>query len=116
MMANYAFMTGNPIPDVESGHVFYGDNFIQQYPNTEIFTGKTGLKFVNCNLTNCKLPQDAITEGSHPKQRSFCSHVHPRWGLTECQGDCSHVVDTDEIWIDGIVVDTTYYYADTAVV
>lgn len=113
---NYAFMTGNPIPDVGNGYVFYGENFIQQYPNTEIFTGKTDLKFVNCNLTNCKLPQDAITEGSHPKQRSFCSHVHPRWGLTECTEDCEHVVDIDEVIIDEVIISTTYHYADLVVV
>lgn len=115
-MANYTFVTGNQIPDVENGHVFTGDNFIQQYPNTEILTGKTGLKFINCNLTNCSLPPDAITEGSHPKQRSFCSHVHTRWGLTECIENCEHVIDTDEVTIDSVVVDTTYHYADKAVV
>jgi len=114
-MANYAFMTNDPIPDVENGHVFTGDNFIQKEPHTPILTGKTGLKFINCNLTNCSLPGDAITEGSHPKQRSFCSHVHPRWGLTECIEECAHVVDTDEVIIDDIIVDTTYHYADTAV-
>lgn len=113
---NYGFMTGISLPIVENGHIFTGDNFIQQYPNTEIFTGITGLKFVNCNLTNCTLPGDAITDGSHPKQRSFCSHVHPRWGLTECIENCGHVVDIDEVIIDGVAVDTTYHYADTAVV
>lgn len=108
-------MTNNELPTVENGHVFTGDNFIQQYPNTPIFEGITGLKFINCNLTNCSLPGDAITEGSHPKQRNFCSHVHPRWGLTECIENCEHVVDTDEIQIDGITVDTVYYYSDTEV-
>jgi len=115
-MANYAFMTNNPIPNVENGHVFTGDNFIQQYPDTEILVGKTGLKFINCNLTNCSLPSDAITEGAHPKQRSFCSHVHSRWGLTECIENCEHVIDTDEVIIDGVVVDTIYHYADKKVV
>lgn len=115
-MANYAFMTVNTIPDVENGHVFTGDDFIQEVPNTEIFIGKTGLRFINCNLTNCTLPPDAITEGSHPRQRSFCSHVHPRWGLTECIENCEHVIDTDEVTIDDVVIDTTYHYADKAVV
>lgn len=115
MMGNYSFASDNPIPDVANGHVFEGDNFIQQFPNTAIFSGKTGLKFINCNLTNCSLPSDAIVEGTFLKQRSFCSHVHPRWGLTECIEDCEHVVDTDEIIIDGITVDTIYHYADTAV-
>ena len=112
---NYAFMTKNALPDIENGHVFIGDNFIQQEPHTPIFVGKTGLRFINCNLTNCDLPNDVITEGSHPKQRSFCSHVHSRWGLTECVEICEHVTDTDEIYIDGVVVDTIYNYADKAV-
>ena len=115
-MSNYAFMTNNPLPNIKDGHVFTGDNFIQKDPHTSIFTGKAGLKFINCNLTNCKLPEDSTTEGSHPKQRSFCSHVHPRWELTECIENCEHVIDTDEIIIDGIVIDTIYNYADKAVV
>ena len=114
-MSNYAFMTKDPIPDVENGHVFTGDNFIQKEAHTHVFIGKSGLKFINCNLTNCSLPEDAISEGSHPKQRSFCSHVHQRWGLPECPENCEHVVDIDEIIIDGVVVDTIYNYADKAV-
>lgn len=112
---NYAFMTKTPIPDVKNGHVFIGDNFIQKESNTPILTGKTELKFINCNLTNCSLPQDAITEGSHTRQRSFCSHEHPDWGLTECIENCEHVVDTDEIIIDGVVIDTIYHYTDKVV-
>lgn len=112
---NYMFVTRNKIPDVEDGHVFVGDNFIQQYPDTEILVGKTGLKFINCNLTNCDLPDDTITEGSHTKQRSFCSHVHARWGLTECEDGCEHMVDSDEIVIDGVVIDIIRYYRDLVV-
>lgn len=114
-MANYAFMIGRTFPNIQNGHVFTNDNFIQKEPNTKIFAGYTGLKFINCNLTNCTLPGDAITEGSHPKQRSFCSHVHPRWELDECVEECGHVVDTDEIYIDGMLVDKIYSYADKAV-
>lgn len=113
---NYAFMTNNPLPDIENGHVFMGDNFIQKDPHTLIFTDKAGLKFINCNLTNCALPGDVITEGSHPKQRSFCSHVHPKWELNGCVEECEHVVNTDEIYIDGILVDKIYYYEDKAVI
>lgn len=115
-MANYAFMTGRTFPKIQNGHVFTGDNFIQKEPNTEILAGYTGLKFINCNLTNCKLPEDAITEGTNPKQRSFCSHVHERWGLDECVEECEHVVDVDEIYIDGLLVDKIYSYTDKAVV
>ena len=112
---NYAFMTKDPLPNIKNGHLFRGDNFIQQYPHTKIFEGKTGLKFINCNLTNCSLPEDAITEGSHPKRRSFCSHIHTKWGLPECSKNCEHVIDIDEIIIDGVVIDTVYHYADKVV-
>lgn len=112
---NYAFMTGNSLPDVENGHTFTGDNFIRKEPHTPVFVGKTGLIFINCNLTNCSLPGDAITEGSHPKQRSFCSHVHQRWGLTECIENCEHVIDTDDVYIDGVLLEKTYHYADKVV-
>ncbi len=115
-MANYAFMAGRTFPNIQNGHVFTGDNFIQKEPDTPIFVGISGLKFVNCNLTNCILPVDATTEGSHPKKRSFCSHVHQRWGLPECPENCEHVVDTDEIIIDGFVIDTIYSYADKEVI
>lgn len=114
-MSNYAFMTNNSLPDVPNGYIFVGDNFLQRNPNTVIFAGKTGLKFVNCNLINCDLPLDAIVEGTIVKQRSFCSHVHTRWGLDECAEECEHVVDTDKVVIDGIVVDIIYHYADKAV-
>lgn len=115
-MANYAFMTGRTFPKIQNGHVFVGDNFIQKEPNTEILDGYTGLKFINCNLTNCKLPEDAIIEGSHPRQRSFCSHIHPEWNLTECVEECEHMVDVDEIYIDDILVDKVYYYEDKVVI
>ena len=111
---NYAFMTGN-VPDVEDGHTFVGDNFIQQLPNTKILEGKRGIKFINCNLTNCILPIDAVTEGAHTKQRSFCSHEHPEWDLEPCEDECIHMVSKDEIWIDGILIDTIYEYSDKVV-
>ena len=115
-MGNYAFMTRDPIPDVLDGHVFTGDNFIQKVPNTQILVGKNKLKFINCNLTNCKLPADAIVEGTFVVQKSFCSHIHPRWGLAECVENCEHVVDIDEIVIDGIIIDIVYRYAAKAMV
>ncbi len=48
-MANYSFGI-KPIPDVENGHTFTGDNFCQLLPHTLILAGKTGLMFVKCNF------------------------------------------------------------------
>lgn len=114
-MANYAFTAGNPLPD---GTVFEMCNFTQAVPHTSIFVGRTGLKFVKCNLMNCDLPPDAIVEGGLHCHVSFCSHEHPKWiakGLPECAENCQHLVDTDEITIDGVVLDIVRIYKDKGV-
>ena len=117
-MANYSFGV-HPIPDVPNGHTFNGDNFTQLVPHTTILEGKTGLKFINCLLTNCEPPEDSTYDGCRVQHCEFCSNIHPEWiekyGLTQCAENCSHVVSTDTITIDSVAVDTTYYYADKAV-
>lgn len=107
---NYAFQD----PECENGDEFHNCNIIQKQPNTEICAGKTGLRFVDCNLINCKLPSDAVFEG-HPiiVQKSFCYHLHPRWNLPTEPEDCPHVVDADEVTIDGQVVGIIYHRKDT---
>lgn len=117
-MANYAFTSRNPLPESKSGEVFENLNFTQMLPNTEIFTGVTGLVFKNCNLTNCKLPDDAKAESCLRVQIEFCSNLHPKWtdkGLSACGINCSHVVNIDEIRIDGALIDTIYDYEDKVV-
>lgn len=117
-MANYSLGI-KPLPDIENGHTFTGDNFLQLEPHTAIFEGKTGLTFVSCNLTNCDPPADSTYVGCKPKHGEFCSNLHPKWverfGLTACAADCEHVVDTDTVTIDSIVVDTIYHYNDKGV-
>lgn len=116
-MANYALGI-NPLPKVQDGHEFVGDNFLQLLPHTKIFAGVKGLKFRNCNLTNCDLPEDAETDSCRPQHVEWCSHLHPKWvdkGLTECAENCSHVIETDTIQIDGVAVDTVYHYQDRRV-
>lgn len=116
-MANYSLGI-KPLPDIENGHTFTGDNFLQLLPHTKIFEGKTGLTFINCNLTNCDPPEDSTLTHTKCPQVSFCSHVHPSFvscGLDECITDCSHVIDTDTVTIDGVVVDTIYHYEDTVI-
>lgn len=111
-MANYSFGI-NPIPSVENGHVFTGDNFCQLLPHTPILAGVTGLRFINCNLTNCDLPVDAVFEGCKPYHTSFCTNINPKlveYGQVACVANCTHVVDIDTITIDTVVVDTVYQY------
>jgi len=107
-------------PICENGDTFIGCNLVQINPHTAICEGKTGLTFQGCNLTNCDVPQDAIVEdcGGYGRHKSRCSHLHPEMidkGLSVCEDNCSHVVDTDEVWIDGALIDTIYHYKDTRV-
>lgn len=89
---------------------------MQREPHTAIFAGITGLTFIKCNLTNCDLPPDAIVIDSPNRHREFCTNLRPRLidkGISACIENCSHVIDTDIITIDGEVVDTIYHYEDT---
>lgn len=55
-MENWAWRTPDNVSD---GDEFVMCNFVQWTPDTDIFAGKTGLKFLQCNLINCRLPADA---------------------------------------------------------
>ena len=102
--------------DVQNGDVFEGCNIAQLYTHTEICPDMAGLTFQGCNLLNCDVPADSTIEDCLTVHKSFCSHLHPDFGLSpECIENCSHVVDTDEVWIDSVLVDTTYHYEDMIV-
>lgn len=90
-------------------------NLSQLQPNTSICVGIANLTFIGCNLANCSVPQDAIVDDCLTIQKNRCSHLHPSWDLVECIENCSHVIDIDKIWIDGILVDTIYHYEDTLI-
>ena len=117
MIYNRKNFSLNPNPsEIESGDTFYHCNWSQHTPNTAICIGKTGLTFEGCMLTNCNVPQDAELIDCKEIQISRCSNLHPEFverGLTECVENCSHVIDTDTVEIDGVVVDTIYHYKDT---
>ena len=105
---------------IKNGDSFVGCNLIQIHPHTFICEGITGLTFQDCNLTNCDVPEDAVFDncGGYGRHKSRCSHLHPEMipkGLVECSDNCSHVVGTDEIWLDGVLIDTIYHYLDTRV-
>lgn len=115
-MANYAFTTGKELQTVDDGHEFIEYNFAQEDPHTAIFSGITGLTFTRCNLMNCDVPGDAVLNSCLNIQKSLCTNLHPNWGISPvCDENCSHVVDTDEVWIDGVLVDIIYHYEDTTV-
>lgn len=50
-------------PECQDGDTFRDCNLSQEKANTEICKGKKGLRFINCNLHNCKLPADAKRKG-----------------------------------------------------
>lgn len=79
--------------EFESGTIIDSMNFSQILPNTSIADDVEGLIFKNCNLLNCKLPQDAKVERCLHIQKSFCSHLHEdlvKRGLPECTEQCWH--------------------------
>ena len=100
---------------VENGDTIRNSNLLQVTPNTPVCVGKTGLTFEDCLLVNVTLPPDATVIGQQPIQKSFCSHLHPKFEITPCVENCSHVVDTDTITIDGTLVDTIYHREDTII-
>ena len=116
-MANYSFKTTG-LPEPING-VVEGHNLAQAVPHTAIYAGQLGLTFRKCNLMNCDVPQGSILDDCNTGHTSYCSHVHPKLLtlgiLSACVANCSHVITTDTITIDGQLVDTVYTYEDKAV-
>jgi hypothetical protein len=98
---------------VSDGDVFTNCNLEQAIP-TYIFVGKTNLQHYNCKDLNC-----IWSDGSRGMQMSRCSNLHPELvaeGLTPCVVNCTHVVDSDTLTVDGVLVQTNYSYADKEIV
>lgn len=109
---NFSHTTGRSLPDVEDCHVFEWCNFAQLQPHTSIFEGKRNLRFVNCNLLNCDVPEDAELVDCLHTHLDMCAHVHPEFTSLSCKPECRHCVSKEEIYIDGVLVDTLYTYED----
>lgn len=105
--------------EVANGDIFQKCNFAQSVAHTDICTGYTGLVFTDCNLMNCDVPAGSVVNNCLTVQKELCANLHPdRVATGELDSedeDCDHVIDTDEIWIDGELVDTIYHYRDTVV-
>jgi hypothetical protein len=116
-MANYAFTTMKKLPEVKDGHTFTSDNFCQAQPHTKIFEGVKGLTFIDCELTNCDIPEDAKCIGCAPRHAKFCSHLHPKWVekgvLPQCEDSCEHMVSLENVEIAG-ETKTIQTYSDKA--
>ena len=85
-------------------------NFTQRDPYTTIGDGTQ--QFVECNLLNCDV-RGATVKKSLTVQKSFCYWLHKDMGLPVEPVNCPHVVDTDEVYIDGKLVEIVYHREDT---
>lgn len=105
----------DPGDDIPADSVIEGGQFMQLLPDTPIIVGKP-LVIRGGNFTNVRRdPQWPGTSGLWV-QLDFCSHLHEYPGLAECAEDCRHVVNTEEVVVDGVgVIDTVYTYEDTRV-
>lgn len=112
-MSNYSFT--DPTDVIEDGATISSGNFSQLAPNTEILVGKT-LTINGGNWTNVTVQPEWTVNGGNWTQVSRCSHLHPNlvdFGLVECATECEHMTSSEEITVDGEVVDTLYEYEDT---
>ena len=95
---NYSFTQ----PKFTEGQTISNCNLTQASPGTEIGKGVKGLKFIDCNLVNCKLPKDAQLIGCNNTQVSRCTHVHPEMikrGVPACGEDCAHRKSGVKAWV-----------------
>lgn len=56
---------------VGDNSIFLSGNFHQLHPNTEIFKGKKGLKFIDSNCMNCKLPTGTVFDSCLTVQKEI---------------------------------------------
>lgn len=92
----------------ESGDTIESCNLSQMYPHTAI-TEVSNLTFKGCNLVNCDVPADAVVERCNTTQISRCGHLHDDY---TCAVNCEHLVSSEDIIVDGVVVDTIREYQD----
>ncbi|MDY0208365.1 MAG: hypothetical protein RBR82_17345 [Pseudomonas sp.] len=90
-----------------NGEVIEDCNFTQPTPWTPIAEGVSGLTFRNCNLVNCSPPSDSVVESCNRAQISRHTEA--------CPVDCEHLISSENIIVDGVVVDTILVYEDKVV-
>jgi len=99
------------LPECSDGDTFTECN-LSQLNDREIATGKTGLIFSECNLTNCIVPDGSTVLSSNRAKIDFCYWLHPEWVLPVEPEDCRHVIETDILTVDGQSI-TEYIREDT---
>ena len=89
------------------GEVISSCNFTQSSPWTPIAVGYSGLTFRDCNLVNCSPPADSSVEG--------CNVIQISRHTEDCLVDCEHLISSEDIIVDGVIVDTLRQYEDKVV-
>jgi len=105
-------------PPVDNGDTIQNCNLSQLEPHTDILKVYTGLTYSHCNLVNCDVSNDAIIEDCNNAHIDFCTHLNEGlidFGLTPCLTECEHLILTEEILVDGELIDTLYEYENFVV-
>lgn len=113
-MPNYSRKdpTVEQIPD---GSTIDGGNFSQEFPDTPIMAGRT-LTINRGNFTNVRKDPNWTINGGNFTQVSRCTNIDPQYkekSSAPCGVDCQHVVSSEELIIDGVVIDIIYVYEDS---
>ena len=109
----------DPGDDIPDGATITGGNFMQAVPDTEILVGKA-ITIRGGNWTNVKIqPEWTVEIPIHNK--SFCTNLRPDLkahipAVDHCAENCQHVISTEEIWADDVLVDTVYTYKHQRIV
>lgn len=107
---NWSF--SDPDAEIPVDSIINGGNFSQLQPDTPILVGKA-LTINSGNWTNVRQDAAWIIQGGNWTQINMCAHLHPELELPAEVEDCPHVISTDEIRIDGELIDTVYHRKDT---
>lgn len=110
---NFSGSSISKLGDVEDGEIFMYCNFSRHILG-DLVIDASNVVFFDCNLTNCILSAGSSVQGKkYGVNKSFCKNLHPEWDdLPDCKVDCEHVIDVDELFVDGLLVKTIYHYKD----
>ena len=97
--------------DPQPGDIIESCNLAQMHPHTPIAVGVADLQYKGCNLVNCDV--SGVVEHCNIMQISRCGNLQEGFS---CVVDCEHVTSSEDIIVDGLVVDTLRQYADKVVV
>lgn len=105
---NYSFEQ----PQFQDGDILDECNCSQKAPHTPF--GTANMQYVECNLVNCDIDPSATVFDCNTVQIDHCYWLHPDMELPVEPENCRHVVEIDNVTIDG-QTETFYEREDTIV-